>query len=371
MFKRAIIEKSKNYSGSNIVCLQNYREKGFIMANADEILRELSKVKHPENKMDIVTLNMVKEIKFEGDTTVISIVTPTADRKIQITLEATIRQTISKMGVKGSIKIKFEVDQNLQITGKKIPGVKRVIAVASGKGGVGKSSVTANLATQLKNRGKKVGILDADIYGPSIGKMFGINGRVALKAEEDKIWPVQQYGLELISFSFLIQENQPVIWRGPMLGKALEQFLYDIVWSDLDYLILDMPPGTGDVQLSLGQLIDLDGAIMVTTPQEVAVLDASRASAMFQQLKIPLIGVIENMSQFICPHCNQSTEIFSSGGGQKLSELYKIPLLGQIPLTLDMMGAAEKGNPITNLDAGGIVAQAFDKIIDNLEKTFK
>lgn len=341
------------------------------MLSVEDIKKEIAKVKHPENKMDLVSLGMVGDVNITEDKISVIIKTATDDRKLQIGLEAQLRQILSKLS-SSKIKIKFEVDPSLQtVAGNKIPGVKKVIAIGSGKGGVGKSTVTANLAMSLKNKGYKVGVMDADIYGPSIGKMFGINGRVALKSDEDKIWPLEKYGLKVISFSFLIHEDQPVVWRGPMLGKAVEQFLYDIVWGDLDFLLIDLPPGTGDVQLSLAQLIDLTGAIIVTTPQNVAILDASKAGSMFNQVKVPILGVVENMSEFICPHCGKGTRIFSSGGGGKLSQSFQAPLLGNVPLTIEVMESGENGNPIVNLKPDGIIAKAYKNIIDKLEEELK
>ncbi|MCB1189842.1 MAG: Mrp/NBP35 family ATP-binding protein [Leptospiraceae bacterium] len=334
----------------------------------ENIKKELSKVQHPDLKKDIVSLGMVAEIEISAEKLNIKLKTPTEDRRLQIGLEAQIRQTLSKVGV-GKIKIKFEHDPNMVIEDSRKPqGIKRVVAIGSGKGGVGKSSVTVNLASAMANKGLKVGVLDADIYGPSVGKMFGVNGRVMLKTDENSIWPLEKYGIKVISFSFLIQENQPVIWRGPMLGKAVEQFLYDVVWEELDYLLIDLPPGTGDVQLSLAQLIDVDGGIIVTTPQEVATFDASRAGAMFAQLKIPVLGVVENMSEFICPHCGKGTPIFSSGGGNKLSDILQAPLLGSIPLTVDMMRSGESGQPLVMADKDGKIAQAFSGIHSKMEE---
>ncbi|XDD45415.1 P-loop NTPase [Leptospira sp. WS39.C2] len=333
------------------------------------IQRQLMQVKHPELKKDIVSLGMVAGVTPNDEGIEILIKTPNADRRLQIGLEAQTRQLISKIEGAGKVKIKFEVDQNLKMEdGNRIFGVKKVIAVGSGKGGVGKSTVTANLASTLARNGKKVGILDADIYGPSLGKMFGINGRVALKSEEDKIYPIEKHGIKLISFSFLVTEDQPVVWRGPMLGKAIEQFLYDVVWGELDYLFIDLPPGTGDVQLSLAQLIDLDGAVIVTTPQEVAVLDAGRAAAMFKQVKVPILGIVENMSGFACPKCGHVTDVFSKGGGEKLSKQVGVPELGAVPLTLDVMSSGESGKPAL-LDAkDSPLQEAYFKIAKNLEE---
>ncbi|EKR66419.1 MULTISPECIES: Mrp/NBP35 family ATP-binding protein [Leptospira] len=339
---------------------------------AAKIQRELTKIKHPELKKDIVSLGMIGSLDIQEGETNILLKTPNQDRRVQIGLEAQIRQILTKLEGIGKVKIKFEVDPKLVLDdSNKIPGVMNVIAIGSGKGGVGKSTVTVNLAAVAASLGYKVGVLDADIYGPSIGKMFGVNGRVALKAEEDKIYPLIKDGIKLISFSFLIDEKQPVVWRGPMLGKAVEQFLYDIVWDELDYLFIDLPPGTGDVQLSLAQLIDLNGAVIVTTPQSVALLDATRASAMFSQVKVPILGVVENMSEFICPKCGHASAIFSKGGGQKLAESSEASFLGGIPLTMDIMNGGEDGSPVVLKDKEGPVYQAYKTIFDNLNEEIK
>ncbi|EJO79681.1 ParA/MinD ATPase-like protein [Leptospira interrogans serovar Pomona str. Kennewicki LC82-25] len=337
-----------------------------------KIQRELTKIKHPELKKDIVSLGMIGSLDIQEGETNILLKTPNQDRRIQIGLEAQIRQVLTKLEGIGKVKIKFEVDPKLVLDdSNKIPGVKNVIAIGSGKGGVGKSTVTVNIAAMAASLGYKVGILDADIYGPSVGKMFGINGRVALKAEEDKIYPLEKDGLKLISFSFLIDEKQPVVWRGPMLGKAVEQFLYDIVWDELDYLFIDLPPGTGDVQLSLAQLIDLNGVVIVTTPQSVALLDATRASAMFSQVKVPILGIVENMSEFICPKCGHASAIFSKGGGQKLAESSETSFLGGISLTMEIMNAGEDGKPAILKDKNGSVYQAYKIIFDKLNEEIK
>ena len=343
------------------------------MVSAELIKKEIAKVKHPELKKDLVSLGMFSEAIPTDDGYQIKMRTPTADRRLQIGLEAQIRQFVSKIPDVGKIKIKFDVDPNLKLEeGNKIPGIKKVIAIGSGKGGVGKSTVTANLAMLLANKGFKVGVMDADIYGPSIGKLFGVNGRVALKAEEDRIWPLEKLGIKIISFAFLVDENQPVVWRGPMLGKAVEQFLYDIVWGELDYLLIDLPPGTGDVQLSLAQLVELDGAVIVTTPQGVATLDASKAGAMFNQVKIPILGVIENMSYFIPPDLPEKKyPIFGEGGGEKLANSFKTTLLGKVPMTMDVMNSGESGEPIVYKDKNGIIANSYHEIFTKLEEELK
>ncbi|MEI1278055.1 Mrp/NBP35 family ATP-binding protein [Leptospira venezuelensis] len=337
-----------------------------------DIQRELTKIKHPELKKDIVSLGMIGSLEIGEEETSIIVKTPSQDRRVQIGLEAQIRQTLSKKEGVGKVKIKFEVDPKMTLDdSNKILGVKKVIAIGSGKGGVGKSTVTVNLASAAAAMGYKVGVMDADIYGPSIGKMFGVNGKVALKAEEDKIYPLEKDGLKIISFSFLIEEKQPVVWRGPMLGKAVEQFLYDIVWGELDFLFIDLPPGTGDVQLSLAQLIDLDGAILVTTPQTVALLDANRAASMFQQVKVPILGVVENMSEFVCPNCGHASAIFSKGGGQKLADSADTKFLGGVPLTMDVMSAGEAGKPLVFQEPEGIIAKSYKNILQNLAEEIK
>ncbi len=334
-----------------------------------DIQRQLMLVKHPELKKDIVSLGMVASVTPNDEGIEILIKTPNNDRRLQIGLEAQTRQLVSKLEGAGKVKIKFEVDQNFKMEdGNRILGVKKVIAIGSGKGGVGKSTVTANLAASFVKQGKKVGILDADIYGPSLGKMFGISGRVALKSEEDKIYPLEKHGIKLISFSFLVTEDQPVVWRGPMLGKAIEQFLYDVVWGELDYLFIDLPPGTGDVQLSLAQLIDLDGSVIVTTPQDVAVLDAGRAASMFKQVKVPIFGIVENMSGFACPKCGHVTDVFSKGGGEKLAKQVGVPELGSIPLTMEVMTSGESGKPATLDGENSVLSAAYASITKNLEE---
>jgi ATP-binding protein involved in chromosome partitioning len=338
------------------------------MAQPDIIKKELYKIKHPDLKKDIISLGMLNDVQVLEGETLIKLRTPSLDRKLQIGLEAQIRQLLSKIDT-NKIKIKFDVDPNFSLDdSNRIPGIKRTIAIGSGKGGVGKSTVTINLAASLAGQGYKVGVLDADIYGPSIGKMVGVNGRVALKTDEEIIYPLEKFGLKIISFAFLVDENQPVVWRGPMLGKAIEQFLFQVKWGELDYLLIDLPPGTGDVQLSLAQLTDLTGAIMVTTPQRVATLDASKAAAMFSQVKVPILGVIENMSYFIPPDAPEKRyNIFGEGGAKELAESIQTKLLGQIPHMLDLMEGGESGTPAVIKNSLGPIANSYLEITKALE----
>ncbi|MFZ9520070.1 MAG: Mrp/NBP35 family ATP-binding protein [Silvanigrellaceae bacterium] len=230
-----------------------------------------------------------------------------------------------------------------------IPGVRRVIAVASGKGGVGKSTVSVNLAMALHNQGYKVGLLDADIYGPSIPMMLGVGDDPQVN-ESNKIVPPEKFGLKIMSFGFFAPEESAVIWRGPMVMKALQQFFYDVEWGELDFLVIDLPPGTGDAQLTLVQSLPIAGSVIVTTPQNVALLDAVKGIVMFQKTEVPILGVVENMSSFHCPACGVESEIFGQGGAEKVSHRFEVPVLGHVPLTGELRQAGDAGQPLTMID---------------------
>ncbi|HEV8485140.1 MAG TPA: Mrp/NBP35 family ATP-binding protein [Blastocatellia bacterium] len=225
-----------------------------------------------------------------------------------------------------------------------VPGVRTIIAVSSGKGGVGKSTVAVNLAVALAQRGERVGLLDTDMYGPNVPIMVGINAEPSVR--DQRLVPHEAYSVKVMSLGFLNRGDKPVVWRGPMLHTAIKQFLYDVDWGNLDYLIVDMPPGTGDAQLSLAQLVPVQGAILVTTPQEVAMADVRKAFNMFEQVHIPVIGIVENMSYFICSNCSERHDIFGSGGGEELSRRFKTRLLGQIPLSTEIRKGGDAGVPI-------------------------
>jgi len=335
----------------------------------ERIQEALSHVEHPGFRENLITLGMFGAMEQDAETLRLLIKVPSADKKTEIDLEAAIRGALRPLEIPQKLKIRFEVDPELKIEQSegRIKGIKNIIAVGSGKGGVGKSTVTANLAASMVRRGLKVGILDADIYGPSIGRMYGVDGRVPLDGDErNRIHPVESHGVKLISFSFLLEQDQAVVWRGPMLGKAVEQFLFDVIWGELDYLLVDLPPGTGDVQLSLSQLIVLDGAIIVTTPQNVALLDAARALTMFQQVKVPVLGVVENMSEFICPNCGHKTHIFSTAGTEAFTAKFRIPSIGSVPIEKEIMDSGESGLPIVFEEPDGSVAKAYDAILENV-----
>ena len=242
-----------------------------------------------------------------------------------------------------------------------IPGIKNIIAIASGKGGVGKSTTTVNLALALQSQGKRVGILDADIYGPNQPHMLGGAEKPALK-DDETFMPVIRHGLQTMSMGYLVDSEDPMVWRGPMVVKALQQMLYYTAWDNLDYLLIDLPPGTGDVQLTLSQKTPLNGAIIVTTPQTVALLDARKGLAMFRKVGVPILGVIENMSVYRCAHCGHNADIFGKDGAEKLAIECGVPVLGKIPLVLEIREQADAGVPIVIADAEGVIAKTYGEI---------
>ena len=232
-----------------------------------------------------------------------------------------------------------------------IPEVQHVVAVASGKGGVGKSTVSANLSIALAQAGYRVGLLDADIYGPSMPMMFGINEQPLV--ERERLIPFEKYGVRLMSLGFVLDDDTPVIWRGPMVMRAVEQLLADVEWGPLDYLIVDLPPGTGDAQLTISQKVPLSGAVIVTTPQDISLIDARKGLAMFQKVNVPVVGIIENMSTFVCPHCGETTDVFKRGGGERTAELLGCSFLGRIPLDPAIVEGGDSGEPIVVLQPEG------------------
>ena len=245
-----------------------------------------------------------------------------------------------------------------------LPDVKNIVAIASGKGGVGKSTISVSLSVALAGSGAKVGLLDTDIYGPSIPIMMGVTERPEIKGE--KLIPIIKYGVSLMSIGFLIAEDTPLIWRGPMVMKAVEQLLTDVEWGELDYLLVDLPPGTGDVQLTLAQKVPLSGTVIVTTPQDVALLDVVRGIAMFNKLNVPVLGVIENMSFFLCPHCGERTDIFSHGGGEAAAKKLGVPFLGEVPIDLKIRAGGDAGRPILVDDPESPQSKVFIRIGEQL-----
>jgi ATP-binding protein involved in chromosome partitioning len=290
--------------------------------------------------------------------------TPACPLRGQIETEA--KAAVAALGAK-QIAIKWDanVPSDSRIMGKLNIPVRSTIAVASGKGGVGKSTVAVNLAVALAQAGASVGLMDADIYGPNIPMMMGAEGEQP-KARNEKMIPLQAHGVKLMSMGFLIPPEQAVIWRGPMLHSAIRQFLSDVDWGPLDYLVIDLPPGTGDAQLTLIQSVPLTGGVIVATPQDVALADVVRGVMMFRKLQVPVIGVVENMSYFLCPHCGERTDIFAHGGAQKMAQKYEVPFLGEIPLDVAIRIGGDTGKPVTVSDPDSPHAQAFRKFAEKV-----
>ncbi|HXT01247.1 MAG TPA: Mrp/NBP35 family ATP-binding protein [Elusimicrobiota bacterium] len=331
------------------------------MPTKDEILKALSKCIEPELHKDIVTLGMVQNLVVEGGVVSFDyqLTTPACPLKGMMQLEA--EEAVKKVpGVK-SVKINMtaSVKKDVRLESVLPPGVKNLIAVAAGKGGVGKSTVASNLAVALALDGAKVGLMDADIYGPNQPQMMGVGGHQPVAGEDNKIEPAMNHGVKIMSMGFLMDPDKAVIWRGPMLHGAITQFLKDVRWGELDYLILDLPPGTGDVQLTLCQTVPLAGSVIVSTPQSIALSDVRKAVSMFKKLNVPILGAIENMSGFVCPHCNKESKIFSEGSAKTLEKSYGIPQLGSIPLDPKVCDASETGTPITISAPDSAPAKAF------------
>lgn len=330
-----------------------------------QVLAALSKVQEPELGGDIVSRRMVKGVKIDGGLVAVTIelTTPACPLKdqIQAEVEAAIRTIggVSEVGVEFTANTRRPAGIPEQAA---IAGVSNVIAVAAGKGGVGKSTVAANLAVALAQEGAQVGLLDADVFGPSMPLMFGVRGQPEAfqsASGEAMMVPLSGHGIKLISVGFLVDERQPVIWRGPMVSQLLRQFLYNVAWEPLDYLIIDMPPGTGDIALTLAQSLPLTGALIVTTPQTVATIDVVKAMEMFKKVNVPLLGIVENMAYFVAPDTGKRYDIFGQGGAERLSNDLGVPLLGQIPLGISVRAGGDSGTPAVISDAPDAYAELW------------
>lgn len=335
------------------------------MITEQAVLQALSTVKDPEIHRDLVSLGMIKDLKIDGANVSFEVVLTTPACPLKGQIEHDCRLALGAVAGIGQVAIRWgaNVAAPRGATDRSgIPGVKNIVAVASGKGGVGKSTVSVNLAVALAETGAKIGLLDADVYGPSIPLMMGIHQLPELNPEQ-RIIPLEAHGIRLMSLGFMLPDHSaPVVWRGPMLSKALMQFIRDVAWGELDYLLIDLPPGTGDAQLTLAQSLNLSGVVIVMTPQDVAMTIASRVLVMFRQMKVPILGIIENMSGFVCPTCHKETEIFSHGGGRKASERLEVPFLGEIPLVGELCEGGDDGRPILVRNPESPVSEIFRRV---------
>jgi ATP-binding protein involved in chromosome partitioning len=337
------------------------------MLRQEAVMAALRTVKDPDLNRDIVSLNFVRELEIVGSRVSFKLVltTPACPVKEKL-LQAAREAVLAVPGVEAvEVTMQAEVPKGRDLSGKQsLPGVRNIVAISSGKGGVGKSTVAVNLAVALAQTGAKVGLLDTDVYGPNVPIMIGVNQEPMVRGH--KLIPHNAYGVKVMSLGFLNRGDRPVVWRGPMIHTAVRQFLYDVEWGELDYMIVDMPPGTGDAQLSLAQLVPVQGAVLVTTPQEVAMADVRKAFNMFEQVQIPVLGIVENMSYFICPSCCERHDIFGSGGGQQLADRFRTKLLGQIPLSMSIREGGDIGIPIVVGAPDSQQAKAFRQVAENV-----
>jgi len=330
------------------------------MVTVDQVLGALKKVIDPELHKDVVSMGMIKDVTINDDRIAFTLELTTPACPFNSDIEQDVRNAVSNLGVENlNLKVTARVMEGRAISmDELLPGVKNILAVASGKGGVGKTTVAVNLALVLSKTGAKVGLLDADVYGPTVPLMLGL--RESPQVINNKIQPPIMSGVKVISMGFFYEQSQQAgIYRGPIVSGIVKQFLTDVNWGDLDYLIIDLPPGTGDAPLTMAQTIPITGILIVTTPQEVAMNVAVKAVGMFNKLNIPIVGVIENMSYLQCPHCNEHIHIFGKGGGQKVSEQFNIPFIGEIPLHPHIMEGSDQGKPIIITEPESVQSRAF------------
>jgi ATP-binding protein involved in chromosome partitioning len=342
----------------------------------EKVLEVLKTVRFPGLSRDIVSFGFVKDLAVGGGNVSFRLEITTESPRAAEEIEREAREKLRGLPGVSAVTIRLEVKppgpapprgaagvppppQNI------LPGVRFSVAVASGKGGVGKSTVAANLALALERIGRRVGLMDSDIYGPSQQMMMGISEKPFVN-ESNQIVPIERYGVRVMSLGFLMDVDQPVIWRGPMVMKAVEQFLQDVAWGKLDFLVIDLPPGTGDAQLTLTQKIHLSGAVIVTTPQDVSLIDARKGLAMFQKVNVPVLGIVENMSYYLCPACGHREEIFKHGGGRKTAEELRVPFLGEIPLDPKVAIGGDAGRPIVAAEPKSPVTEAYLRIAEEI-----
>ncbi|HEX6834755.1 MAG TPA: iron-sulfur cluster carrier protein ApbC [Rudaea sp.] len=323
----------------------------------------LSRIIDPNTGQDLVAGGAVKGIGVDGDKVAVDLALGYPAQRYSDEMAARVRQALADAGIAhATVSVAWRVHAHkVQKELTPLPNVKNILAIASGKGGVGKSTTSANLALALASEGANVGILDADIYGPSMPRMMGLSGKPESK-DGQRIEPKIAHGVQTMSIGFMIEEDTPMIWRGPMVTQALTQLLNETNWVDLDYLIIDLPPGTGDIQLTLCQRVPVSGALIVTTPQDIALLDAKKALKMFEKVEVPVLGIVENMALHTCSNCGHTEHIFGSGGGERMAQQYGVPLLGSLPLDIRIREQADGGTPTVAADADGAVAAMYRDI---------
>jgi ATP-binding protein involved in chromosome partitioning len=344
------------------------------MISEEQILAALKDVKYPGFNRDIVSFGLVREAHAHGADIHARLVVTTNDPKIPAAIHEAAVARLRAIPGAGKVEVRIDIQGAPTAAAgasgpQTIDGVKHVIAVASGKGGVGKSTVAANLAVSLRRAGARVGLCDCDLYGPSIALMFGANERPTAD-DENRIIPIERYGVELMSMGFLLDDDSPAVLRGPMVTRYTQQFLRQVAWGELDYLILDLPPGTGDIQLTIVQTVALAGAIIVTTPQEVALIDARKAARMFAKTNVPVIGIIENMSYFQCPSDGVRYDLFGKGGGAREAQRLGVPLLGEIPIEVALREGGDIGQPVAEFAGNGPSGTAFAQIALTIAEKF-
>ncbi len=338
--------------------------------SSEVVLDSLKQIIDPDLKKDIVTLGFIRDLEIAGGDVAFRIVLTTPACPVKEEMEAQAREIVGGLaGVTGvKITMDAEVPQGRGIANNvAIPGVKNIIAVSSGKGGVGKSTVAVNLAVALAQKGANVGLMDADVYGPNVPLMLGVTA-VRPEVVGNKLLPIAAHGVRLMSMATLKPGDEPMIFRGPILHGLVKQFLQDVLWGELDYLVVDMPPGTGDVQLSLSQLVPVQGAVLVTTPQEVAMADVRRALRMFETVSVPILGIVENMSYFVAPDTGRRYNIFGEGGGRKLCEQYSVPFLGSVPLGMEVREGGDAGVPVVISHPDSPQAAAFRGVAEEVAR---
>jgi len=337
------------------------------MPSPNEILSELKKVKYPGFSRDIVSFGLIKDIEVAHSGVTVMLTVASAKPEVIRKIVADVKTAVSAMRDVSAVEVRMEQPPAAApraTTGaaqREVPGVKHIIAVASGKGGVGKSTVAVNLALALRGRGWRIGLMDADVYGPSVAMMMGVEKAPALTADR-RIVPLERFGIRYVSMALFINDETAVIWRGPMVTKLETEFLFNVEWGELDCLVLDLPPGTGDAQLTITQRVALAGGVVVTTPQDLALLDVKRGVEMFREVNVPVLGVVENMSYYLCRKCGQRHEIFSHGGGARYAAELGVPFLGELPIVRELREGGDRANPLVASHPRHPVTAAFDAI---------